>query len=452
MGLFNKRIKPEQPKPQIQMDVPSFALGVEEFGPVKDTDDMLVIGRLKGTVKVGMGVYVSAPGQAGSPILVTTVKELQANGQPAESATDGTALMILENARSQPMHIGSVVHGRNASGADVHNAYINALGDVFLTRKQLLLEPEDFDQMSLTDMTEVYNLYVMFMGRNPLPENDKAAIQQRVDVFMGAMISRLFDTDEIYVIHSRATGEPYMFSRTIKREQGYETMPPDIMFVTAPYYHVFSKHYTQGDFDMVKFGRGEDGNGIRDLLGMAFYMNGACGVEFNNLHFAIDKSKLVPAPDYSGVKDIEVPVTNPDLVRWMLLMGQMTDVTEDNARIMYSAYNSLFMRELPKARFLIPMKVDGDFPEADADGMAQIKKDTTIGLATMPGKNGRNAVKMYTDWKRLREVYGEDWRGMIESISGFIENMDCAINVTEHVKAGVYIDRETWSHARNAAQ
>lgn len=447
MGLFGKINKPEQPKPRIEPDVPSFAFGVEEFGPVKDTDDMLVIGRLKGTVKVGMGVYVSAPGRSNIPILITTVKELQANGQPAESATDGTVLMILENGRSQPFFIGSVVHGRNATGADVHNAYINALGDVFLTRKQLMLEPGDFDKMSLTDMAEVYNLYVMFMGRNPLPEKDKAAIQLRVDVFMGAMIGRLFDTEEIYLIYSRATGEPYMFSQTVKREQGYETTPPDVMFVTAPYYHVFSKHYTQGDYDMVKTGRGEDGNGIRDLLGMAFYLNGACGVEINNLRFAIDKSKLVPAPDYSGSKDIEVPVTNPDLMRWMLLMGQMTDVSEDSARIMYSAYNSLFMSELPKAKFLIPMKVDGELPQADADGMAKLERSTTIGLATMPGKNGRGAVKMYTDWKRLREVYGEDWSGMVESISGFIDRMDCAINVTEHVKAGVYIDRETWARA-----
>ncbi|MCR5615815.1 MAG: SseB family protein [Saccharofermentans sp.] len=452
MGLFSKNKKAEQPKPQIEPDAPSFTFGVEEFGPVKDSDDMLVIGRLKGTVKVGMGVYVSAPGQSGMPILVTTVKELQANGKPAESATDGTALMILENARSQPFFIGSVVHGRNASGADVHNTYINALGDVFLTQKQLMLEPDDFDRMSLTDMTEVYNLYVMFMGRNPIPEQDKAAIQLRVDVLMGAMISKFFDSDEIYLIYSKATGEPYMFSQTIQREQGYETTPPDVMFVTAPYYHVFSKHYTQGDFDMVKLGRGEDGNGIKDLLGMAFYLNGVCGVEFNNLRFAIDKSKLVPAPDYSGTKDIEVPVTNPDLMRWILLMGQMTDVSEDGARIMYSAYNSLFMRELPKAKFLVPMKVEGSLPQADDDGMAKLERNTTIGLATMPGKNGRNAVKMYTDWKRLREVYGEDWSGMIESVQGFISNMDCAINVTEHIKAGVYIDRDTWDSASKTAQ
>ena len=97
MGLFDKFKKkdaPQQPQAQAQQpnqqqqhrqnqppqqdgSAPSFVFGVQVYGTIKDSPDMLVIGRVKGTVKVGMGVYVSALGVEDAEVLVTTVKEIQ---------------------------------------------------------------------------------------------------------------------------------------------------------------------------------------------------------------------------------------------------------------------------------------------------------------------------------------------------------------------------------------
>ncbi len=53
---------------------------------------------------------------------------------------------------------------------------------------------------------------------------------------------------------------------------------------------------------------------------------------------------------------------------------------------------------------------------------------------------------MYTDWNKLRMYYKEEdgWSGMIQTIAEVIETFDCAINVTDHREAGVYIDKQTY--------
>ena len=56
-------------------------------------------------------------------------------------------------------------------------------------------------------------------------------------------------------------------------------------------------------------------------------------------------------------------------------------------------------------------------------------------------KNGRQAIRMYTDWKRLFAGMGEGW-GLLQTIDGMIDVFDCAINVTEYVKAGCYISKD----------
>ena len=64
----------------------------------------------------------------------------------------------------------------------------------------------------------------------------------------------------------------------------------------------------------------------------------------------IDASKLVEKPSFDGVPAINVPVTNPGLMRWMLLMGQMHEPKTDDARLIYNMYFGFFLQEL-----LVPM-------------------------------------------------------------------------------------------------
>ena len=155
---------------------------------------------------------------------------------------------------------------------------------------------------------------------------------------------------------------------------------------------------------------------------------------------------LVEKPDYGNVPKIQIPVTNPDVERWLLLLGQMGEAMTEDEKLICRIFDGHLLRELEDARFIIPMKMDAQMDPPDAEGKTVIKENSTIAFATMSGKNDRDAVMMYTDWKRLRMVYKEEdgWSGLIQPISGMIDKFDCAINSTEYIAAGCYIDKNAY--------
>ena len=104
------------------------------------------------------------------------------------------------------------------------------------------------------------------------------------------------------------------------------------------------------------------------------------------------------------------------------------------------------MNSLQNAKFLMPLKPGENFPKpTDKAETLSLKKDATFAIATMPGKNEKNAVMLYTDWKRLYEHFGKDegWNANITTIDGIISIFDCAINVDNKYRTrGFYITQE----------
>lgn len=103
-------------------------------------------------------------------------------------------------------------------------------------------------------------------------------------------------------------------------------------------------------------------------------MNGACGVKVVNENTAIAAPEFVPEPDYSNIPEISVPVTNPDLVRWMLLIAQLGQPATDEQKLIYKLYFRFLSIEMTKARFIIPTKTSEDFPEPDENGKTVLKR------------------------------------------------------------------------------
>ncbi len=141
-------------------------------------------------------------------------------------------------------------------------------------------------------------------------------------------------------------------------------------------------------------------------------------------------------------------------MRWILLMGQMPEPASEDEKIIFSLYDGFFLDNLPKAKLLVPMQTEGpmDATAPDPEGSVTLKKDTTIKLATLPGKHEKPAVRMYTDWNRLKSVFDSKWSGMVQTVGGMIDVFDIAINVTDHPAAGCYVDGNTYAEAVKRAE
>ena len=459
MGIFEKILKKNttpNPEPQTALESPqtqqeeSFVYGVEDVFHLKDTDDLVVVGIVRGTVKPGMAVYVSNIGDDEYSTLLTTVQGLEIQGKPVETATNCPVALRLQMGSKSNIKIGSVVCTRDMSVNEVHQAYINAIGNAYVAMRKLELSEKDIKAMSIADMVEAWRLFSWKQSQtaNTDSDADKEANRNKVERLAEALIAKIFDAEEIYIVHNKRTGEPHIFSRTIDRKDGtYMCTPPDILVIPKAYAHVYAATYSQGDYELKKIENGEDKKGIYNFFGSAFYLNGACGIDVIGPQTAIDASKLVPPSDYSNTPKINIPVTNPDLVRWMLLMGQMGKPDSPDKETVLKLYHNFFLRELNKATLLVPMKKEGEIPTPDENGSTVLKEDLKIQFPTMKGKHDRDAVRMFTDWKRLRMEYDDSWSGMLQPVSGMIDVFDCVINATKYPEAGCYIDKEMYELA-----
>ncbi len=92
---------------------------------------------------------------------------------------------------------------------------------------------------------------------------------------------------------------------------------------------------------------------LRIFLGQPF-VNGLWEQHFNTKEVSISASVLVQTR-FSNLPEIQVPVMNPDIVRWMLLMGQMDKPTTDDEEVIYKLYYKFFSAAMLKAKTLIPL-------------------------------------------------------------------------------------------------
>lgn len=324
--------------------------------------------------------------------------------------------------------------------------FTKTIGDAYVQARQLELTEEEWNSMSITDGAEMWRLYCWYHSR-VIPddtEEKRSRSREKMNRLGAVLAAKILKAEEVYCLYNKRTGEPHLFSNTVKQEEGYLCTPPDIRIFTKAYVGYQGKNYPETLFEMKKIEKGADGKGIENFLGECFYLNGAQGVEINGGQTAISAEMLVAPPDFSGVQQISVPVMNPDLMRWMLLMAQFAETETEDEKLIYKLYYRFMSQEIVKAKFLVPMKPGKDFPEtADGAGNITLKSGAEFMVATMKGKYDRDAVIMYTDWKRLRQCY-DGWNGSIMTLAQIIDVYDVAVNPTDHPQLGFYIGRDMY--------
>ncbi|MBP1584069.1 MAG: SseB family protein [Lachnospiraceae bacterium] len=468
MGLFNRKKHDTDTTPVADQDIiavtsasekksdtqssapDSFVFGVEDISRTESGNEVIVTGRVKGTVKPGDVACIINPGDDNKTVGSILIAEIRLDRSNADIATDTAVGIRIAPPEGFTLKIGSVCYSNGSSEENIYKAYITALTASFFAAKHLVIEPDDLSRMSIGDLAEIWNFVRhVFRENKGMPEETRKEITVRVGVIAEELIRKLLSADEIFYVNNKRTGEPHLFSHTLKRENRYECLPPAILIIPESHIDRIRAFFEKDDLEIRSVKNGEDGKGIYNFLGSTFYLNGACGVHVLSRDIMIDASKLVEKPTYEGIPAINVPVTNPDLMRWLLLMGQMHEPETDDARLIHNLYFGLFLQELPKAKLLVPMKGDAlpDPSQADKDGNATLKKGAKITFPSIQGKKNRRAVQMFTDWKRLYNVFNSGWSGMVETISNVIEVFDCVINATDHLAAGCYIDKDTYDLA-----
>ena len=435
-----------------------FVLGARQIFALADSEDLLLVGKAEGTVKKGDAVFLSNVGEDDGYLFVSTVLDIEKEGkEKVQEATDCVVALRVERASRYPVKPGTVVLSQDKTIKETQPAYIASLGDVFVAGKNLQLTDKELELLSITDCAEIWKLFVWYHTKMVQNES-KEAVQEnkaRLNRLTRAMCKKIMEAEVIYCVYSKATGEPYLFSRTIPQNDGSSMCmctPPELWILTKAYKDRLADSFPEDRFEIREIVNGPKKDGIRNFLGESFYLNGACGIQVLYEQLMLPADMLVIKPDYENVPEGKRPVMNPDLERWILLINQLGEPETEEQKIEYSAYYHLLAKELVKARLLMPVKVTGKIPNPDEAGNTVLKKDVSLRFPTAKGRDGRTVVRMYTDWKRLRSAMGEEWQGNIQTIDGIIEKFDCIINLKENENTGCYIGEEMYHNMKTIAE
>ena len=421
-------------------------LGVLGFFPMEEKGELLIAANLEGSLKVGDCLLFCNPDQGMDALGSVVVKKLSCHKEDVEALND-EELVYLEVDKVpslDKLKKGSVIYSQGVEEEKRSSTYGYALYRAFVTIQEGKVGDEDYQALSLEDSIEILQAFLWDCRQNQETESEESYQDntRKLERLAEIVKDKLLAADSIYAVYSEKTGEPYLFSTTYDRgEEGYLCTDPMIMLFTPRCYHRFKETIDSRPKSVVKLIENtEDKKGIENFLGTAFYLNGALGAFFNSKEVSIAASVLVPKPDFSDLPEIQVPVMNPDVVRWMLLMGQLDSLTTEDEEVIYKLYYKFFSMAVPKAKFLLPLEATSGFPEGGQEANSFVLEESAkFNIPTGEGKNGRNSVPVFTDWKRLRMVFDEKWNGMIENAGNMIEFFDYAINPTEYHEAGAYV-------------
>ena len=421
-------------------------LGVLDLFPMKETNQLLIVGSLEGSLNVGDQLQFCNPDQGMEILGSVEVEKLSSQNKDADSLTDEVlAHLVVDRIPSlDKLKKGSVLFSSGVDEEQKLSSYSDALYRAFVAIQEGQLTNEDYLASSLDDSVEILRLFLWKCHQNQETESEESyqANTRKLERLAEIVKDKLLAADSVYAVYSEKTGEPYLFSTTYDRgEEGYLCTDPMIMLLTPSWYRQFKETIDSRPNSVVKLIENtEDKKGIENFLGTAFYLNGALGAIFNSKEVSISASALVQKPDFSDLPEIQVPVMNPDVVRWMLLMGQLDSPTTEDEEVIYKLYYKFFSMAVPKAKFLLPLEAASGFPEGGQEANSFVLEESAkFNIPTGEGKNGRNSVPVFTDWKRLRMVFDEKWNGMIESAGNMIEFFDYAINPTEYHEADAYV-------------
>ncbi|HEM6576892.1 MULTISPECIES: SseB family protein [Streptococcus] len=456
MGLFDffKKNKDEMTEVTTATQQPA-AFGVEAVFNSQDSREVILSGQAYGTIKVGDRLTFVKGGRD----YVATVKEIEQSQTAMQVLTNqkGSLRVILTD--NELAKVGLVLYNSVASSDFKEEAYLRALADGFIGFQNVILKTEDIQKASLSDVAELVGLFINYCRKNDkvFSTEEIEENQQKIQVLRGIVKDKLLAADRIYILQSTRTGEAQLYSETFRREDGsFLCTDPLIQIVDEERYNYVMEKLTEAkrtDVTLRKVEKGEDGEGITNALGTEFYLNGALGVFIESKDTVVWAKELVPKPDFSGIPEIQVPVTNPNIVRWLLLMGQMGKPETKDEELVYGLYYGFLSREIPRATFLIPMQHDKHFLERlNGKEESTFKQGSKFNLPTRKGKENREAISIFTDWKRLRMVFDEKWSGMIEPAGNMISIFDYIINGTQYHEAGCYVSQESFETMKKVSE
>ena len=394
--------------------------GVEEILPTpNDSEDLVVIGLVRGTIHVGDEVIITNLGSDNDKPAKAVISALEdANKGQVKKASGDNVVVTIKDGKKHNVYKGTVLHSEGVSEDKLRASYLYAIINAFLFWQNGILMDEDRRRFSIADLIEIWRQSIHFCDTQASDEN-YAYYFEKIIILMEQVRATLLTLDEIYAVYSVKTGEPALFISSTRNKDG-SLEPAETMVRLIP--TAYKEKITYPDeFELRCIENGLNKDGILNFLNEVIFLNGAEGIEFISDKTSINAKALIKSPDLEGMREVDKPIMNPDVVRCLLMLGQIGDTTTLGKRdrdFLSKLYLNRLTEALKTARFIVPIKVEGELPKPNEKGETSFAEDVKYELAMKELKDNKKAVPIFTDWKRFNEEYGDGWRGLLQPLGG----------------------------------
>ncbi len=419
-------------------------VGVLESELPQEGDFLVVMGSLRGTVSKGDILKISHPGSDSEIIGESEVLAVGIEAGYVESASNTKVVLHIAKGAEFGIRAGFVLHSKDATPSDIHNGYIAALGDTYVSGCDLELKEEALEALTLTDCAEIFRLYTWFHGKSMQtgPEDVKAELLQKLQKFSLAMADKLVNEPVLYCPYSKETGKPYLFSRVARQgENNIVCTPPNILVFTKAYHKTMAPHFDDARFEVKEILNDQEGKALSHFFKESICINGAAGVCILSEQTGIPANLLVKEDAWKEAAEYET-IANPELMRYMLLLSQIGKPSTQDEETIYKLYYGYLARAMHRARLLVPVKGSKPLAKVVKEGKMPVPKDNRVALYTIKGKSERPAVCFYTDRQKMHEANVGEWEYLVKSVASLIGQFDCVVNLTADGKSGCYINAE----------
>ena len=412
--------------------------GVEEILPTpNDSEDLVVIGLVRGTIHVGDEVIITNLGSDNDKPAKAVISALEdANKGQVKKASGDNVVVTIKDGKKHNVYKGTVLHSEGVSEDKLRASYLYAIINAFLFWQNGILMDEDRRRFSIADLIEIWRQSIHFCDTQASDEN-YAYYFEKIIILMEQVRATLLTLDEIYAVYSVKTGEPALFISSTRNKDG-SLEPAETMVRLIP--TAYKEKITYPDeFELRCIENGLNKDGILNFLNEVIFLNGAEGIEFISDKTSINAKALIKSPDLEGMREVDKPIMNPELVRCLLMIGQLGNTTTLGKRdrdFLSNLYLNRLTEALKTARFIVPIKVEGELPKPNEKGETSFAEDVKYELAMKELKDNKKAVPIFTDWKRFNEEYGDGWRGLLQPLGGPLIPHPVLINGTLYFETG----------------
>ena len=412
--------------------------GVEERLPnPNNLEDLVVIGLVRGTIHVGDEVIITNLGSDNDKPAKAVISALEdANKGQVKKASGDNVVVTIKDGKKHNVYKGTVLHSEGVSEDKLRASYLYAIINAFLFWQNGILMDEDRRRFSIADLIEIWRQSIHFCDTQASDEN-YAYYFEKIIILMEQVRATLLTLDEIYAVYSVKTGEPALFISSTRNKDG-SLEPAETMVRLIP--TAYKEKITYPDeFELRCIENGLNKDGILNFLNEVIFLNGAEGIEFISDKTSINAKALIKSPDLEGMREVDKPIMNPDVVRCLLMLGQIGDTTTLGKRdrdFLSKLYLNRLTEALKTARFIVPIKVEGELPKPNEKGETSFAEDVKYELAMKELKDNKKAVPIFTDWKRFNEEYGDGWRGLLQPLGGPLIPHPVLINGTLYFETG----------------